>query len=446
MKEVPCSYQPGHAKSVRQQRDTRMPSTSYPSYLRPCNWPVTTPPLQAKKRLTGDHGCDALVIGAGFTGIAIARKLSEINPLSRICILDAESVGEGSSGRNSGFILEHAFGIPDPEKTSRIYGLYQQAHADLMRFACPSASKPDTHIFKAAATSRGEKALVDLASYFRTSGQPHRPMSAHELKRITGSSYYQTGLSIPANRLVNPVNLVISAARNLPENTILYENSPVLNLEKTNSGWKAQTKHGSLQAPKVFLGNNAFAKNLGFGRSRSITIFTYAGITPVLDDEDRMQTSCSGQWGLLPAHRLGTTFRTTEDGRLLVRGMYGYEKESTKKTEQILTKSLQKRFPNLKSAQQLESWWGGTTSLTANGAPLWGELQSGLYCSSGCNGVGIVKGWLLGTALANQAYGQNSIDIPGLFGSPTWIPPEPFRRLGFLAASTYEKRLASDEK
>ncbi|MEP3245237.1 MAG: FAD-binding oxidoreductase [Sneathiella sp.] len=423
-----------------------MPSPSYPSYLRPCNWPTTTPPLHGRNMLAGNHDCDALVIGAGFTGIAIARKLSEINPLSRICLLDAESVGEGSSGRNSGFVLEHAFGSLNPEKTSRIYRLFQQAHSDLMGFAHPSTPKTDDHIFKAAATRRGEKALIDLASYFRASGQPHKPMTASELKEITGSSYYLSGISIPGNRLANPVDLVLSAARNLPKNIILYENSPVLSLEKTSSGWKAQTKQGSLKAPKVFLGNNAFVKNLGFGQSRSITIFTYAGITPVLDTEERIKTSSSGQWGLLPAHRLGTTFRTTEDGRLLVRGMYGYEKESANKTEQTLSQSLRKRFPNLKSAQHLESWWGGTTSLTANSAPLWGELQAGLYCSSGCNGVGIVKGWLLGTALASQAYGQNSIDVPDLFGSPTWIPPEPFRKLGFLAASTYEKRLASDEK
>ena len=206
------------------------------------------------------------------------------------------------------------------------------------------------------------------------------------------------------------------------------------------------TPEGVLQAPKVFLANNAFAKNLGYGQGHSVTIYTYAAITEPLAPKERQQVMGEGQWGLLPAHRLGSTLRTTDDGRLLIRGMYGYEKEGGREVEQILQRSLQKRFPDLESAQSLARWWGGTTALTSNGAPLWGELKSGLYASIGCNGVGIIKGWMLGQELAQLACNQSTLDIHGLFGKPGWIPPEPLRQLGFLAVSELEKNMAGNEK
>ena len=49
---------------------------------------------------------DWLVIGAGFTGLSAARRLSEHNPGDRIVILDASRVAEGPAGRNSGFMID----------------------------------------------------------------------------------------------------------------------------------------------------------------------------------------------------------------------------------------------------------------------------------------------------------------------------------------------------
>ena len=48
---------------------------------------------------------DYLIVGAGMVGMSIAYQLKNINPKSKICILEKEpSVGLHSSGRNSGVI------------------------------------------------------------------------------------------------------------------------------------------------------------------------------------------------------------------------------------------------------------------------------------------------------------------------------------------------------
>lgn len=422
-----------------------MSLTSYPSYLRPCGWLEQPDSGLQRAPLSGDCQFDAIVVGAGYTGLAIARRLAELQPEYQIAVIEAERVGSGSPGRNSGFVLETVLAAPDSHRAAQIWPHYQQAHRALAACAGLNDDASEQHVFKAAATARGEQALKKLADLLDASGQPWQAMDSEQLRSITGSDYYRQGVKLLGNRLLNPARLIQTVAQQLPDNVCLFENSPVLELAQQQSGWQVRTASGTARAPRLMLANNAFIKGLGYGRSRSVTIYTYAGITAPLNSAGQQQIAGQGDWGLLPAHRLGTTFRNTDDGRLLVRGMYGYESEGGEEVERILQRSLSRRFPDLEGAQSLEKWWGGTTSLTANGAPLWGELKPGLFASIGCNGVGIVKGWLLGSTLAELANGQPTLDVPMLFGRPSWMPPEPIRQLGFLAVSELEKQMAGGE-
>lgn len=425
-----------------------MPILTYPSYRHPCGWESPPVAQMGGLKYQGNCSCDAIVVGAGYTGLAIARRLGELYPGGDIRVLDAERIGAGSPGRNSGFMLETVFTASETTKAGKLNRLYRQAHQDMLAQSglLNLETEATERVFKAAATSRGEKGLHKLGRFLQNSGQPWKYMASSELRDLTGSDYYRCGISLPGNRLVNPLQLIQALASQLAQNVTVHENSPVLAVTRNERGWCAQTPEGRLTAPKLFLANNAFAKRLGYGHSHAITIYTYAGLTPILDEHEQDVVTSHGHWGLLPAHRLGTTFRTTPDGRLLVRGMYGYEREDESKPAEILIRSLRKRFPSLDGTKRLEKWWGGTTSLTSNGAPLWGELKSGLFISAGCNGTGIVKGWLLGTALANFASSIKHVDIPALMGTPSWMPPEPLRQLGFTIVSSIERKIASNEQ
>jgi len=418
----------------------------YPVYQRSCGWTEAPNLIRRYPRLTSTQSCDAVIIGAGYTGIAIAKQLATRNPDMDIRILEAETVGSGSPGRNSGFVLEHAFTAANTAAAGVLYELYQATQNEMRATAYQGAHTPKSHIFKGAATQRGEKKLAGLAQFLETSGQPFEWMDSDHMRSITGSSYYRAGLNLPGNSLVNPYALISNLAQSLQPSITLYEESPAIHLSQDSLGdWLIATPEGSLKAPMVFLANNAFAASLGVGNAYSVKIFTYAGVTPPLPAELFASLAPEGQWGLLPAHRLGSTLRTTEDGRLLIRGFYGYEHEGNDSTRSYLEQSLFSRFPELRR-YGLDKWWGGTTSLTANGAPLCGQLKKGLFASIGCNGVGILKGTLLGQQLANLATGQPNMDVQGLMGKPGWMPPEPIRQIGFNMVSAVERRLAGAER
>ncbi|EKV31874.1 oxidoreductase-related protein [Caenispirillum salinarum AK4] len=77
--------------------------------------------------LVGDQEADFAVVGAGFVGVAAARRLAELCPDARIALVDAQRVGEGTSGRFSGFVIElpHKGDLekPDQAHKQRLHGL-----------------------------------------------------------------------------------------------------------------------------------------------------------------------------------------------------------------------------------------------------------------------------------------------------------------------------------
>ena len=77
-----------------------------PNYENDCGWYKNLPERDANASLQGNIEADIVVIGAGFTGLAAARRLAELSPDKHIVLLDALAIGMASSGRNSGFMID----------------------------------------------------------------------------------------------------------------------------------------------------------------------------------------------------------------------------------------------------------------------------------------------------------------------------------------------------
>ena len=69
-------------------------------------WSAILPPREAKPALSADAYADWIVLGAGYAGLAAARRLAENCPNQSIAIIDAGEAGENASGRNSGFAID----------------------------------------------------------------------------------------------------------------------------------------------------------------------------------------------------------------------------------------------------------------------------------------------------------------------------------------------------
>src|SRR5262249_49441742 len=114
---------------------------------------------------------------------------------------------------------------------------------------------------------------------------------------------------------------------------------------------------------------------------------------------------------------------------------------------ELLTESYRRRYPHMAS-HSFEHVWSGVTALTRNGATFFGELRPNVYVSAGCNGVGILKGSMFGRLLADLAIGLDSEELHQVLAmeKPTWLPPEPFRKIGVMSAIRYHAATAGPER
>ena len=77
-----------------------------PAHLGPAAWNCILGEQPKPRQLDEDQSADFAVVGAGFAGLAAARRLTQLAPGSRILMLDAGRIAEGASGRNSGFMID----------------------------------------------------------------------------------------------------------------------------------------------------------------------------------------------------------------------------------------------------------------------------------------------------------------------------------------------------
>lgn len=420
---------------------------SHPDYRQACGWNALLPERTSAHALDTDLPADVVIIGAGFTGLAAARRLGTIRPGDRVVILEASTAGEGNPGRNSGFLLDIALAndadagaLDRMQHCNRLIRGAMDELRTLVETLGIDCGLARTGTYRAAAGSAGCAALRRYRKFLEGAGLPFEILDRSTLRQRLGTSFYRDGLYSPDCWLVQPAALIRGLADHLPSGTQLFERSPALDITRANDRWTVRSRHGSVTAPTVLVANNAFCKSLGIGGSRLAAIYTSAALTAPLPPAALARLGTESVWGLLPAHRLGSTLRRTRDGRLLIRSTYSYEREPrADRVAACLRDSLDKRFPWLDGVTFAASW-SGATGFTLNGAPLWGRTGPGLYVSAGCNGGGIVKGTLFGRLLADLAADRPVPDIAALFGTPAWMPPEPFRRAGFHVVSALERR------
>src|SRR5690554_8228020 len=69
-------------------------------------WSLLSKPRTPNPALCQDISADWVVVGGGLAGLAAARRLAEHRPHESVVLVEADAVGEGAQGRNSGFAID----------------------------------------------------------------------------------------------------------------------------------------------------------------------------------------------------------------------------------------------------------------------------------------------------------------------------------------------------
>ncbi len=421
-----------------------MKATHLPADDHSCGWFETLPPRPDPVSLQGDQQCDWAVIGAGYTGVAAARRLAELCPNERVVVLDAQRAGEGASGRNSGFMVDVStprFAM-DPGQDD----LYVRKHefnlaaiSQLRETVDSNAIEcqwSDAGKYHCAADSGNIKSVEEIAAFCRRLGFEHEFLDRKALEQRLGTSYYQCAVYTPGNVLVQPAALARGLALSLPESVNLFEQSPVTSME-FGDVIRLQCPGGTLGAKSLILASNAFLPGQGVLKQRLMPLTLTASMTRVLHPHERLKQDSDRDWGVLSAHATGATVRYTKDQRIMIRNTSEFWPRMSMRSGELARRrgiherGLTARFPML-DGQAIEYTWSGVVCVSANGMPYFGALAKNVYASGGYNGSGVARGSLAGRLLVDYALGHESDLLSNvLLGpQPTWIPPRPFLDLG----------------
>jgi len=425
-----------------------------------CGWLKGLQSRTNYKSLNNNLKCDYLIVGAGYTGLSAARKLSEINSSKKIIVVDAQLAGEGSSSRNSGYLVDTTLNdgftsnkdINNYKKKVKIYKLGINAVENFIKEHQVDCDWNECGKYFASSKIEDLFIAKRFSKLLSSINLDNKILNQEQLEKKLGTNFYKIAVLTKGGVLINPAKLVRAMVDVLPKNVELYENSPLIKWNKNNNFIDCQFEKNSIQTNKIIFCANGFLKSLNIKKNFNFPLTLTASMTRPLDDEEFKSIGEPKEWGVLPIRPMGATIRFTKDRRLLIRNtaemknpnsMSKYELD---KRKLIHLKGLIKRFPTLKT-NLIEDSWSGIVSRSRNSSQLFEMVDKNIYVAGCYNGSGIGVGTLFGEQIAIMASDQqsNEIEIINKRNKPNWLPPSPILNLGVQTRLFFERLRAKSE-
>lgn len=424
-------------------------------------WYNILPPAPPARRVSGQQGFDYVVVGAGFAGLAAARRLAEQLPETEIALIEAERVGYGASGRNSGFVIDlpHNVSASDHAKLAelgrremRLNKLAIDWLSDLVekhQIQCQWSRRGKIH---AAIEDKGVRDLEKFKASLDQVEADYTELDAAVLRARLGTDYYRAGIHTPGCILMQPAALTRGLGAALPPNVSLLEESPVVEIDY-GAEIELTCPEGAVRTKQLLLATNGFTMGFGFEKNRLIPVMTFGSLTRPLGEAERQALGGEPDWGIIPGEHLGTTLRYTQDHRLLIRNTFAYtpdfsySRAGLARMRKLHKAAFEARFPMLPEVG-FEHTWGGVLTFSRNHAPCFGRLADNVWSAACQNGVGAAKGTYQGRLLADLIVGAESDHLRDMLAHdrPAANIPQPFLGFGVRARIAFEQSRAGRER
>ena len=211
--------------------------------------------------LKGHLDVDAVVIGAGIVGAAVAATFSRRGV--RVAVVEAELAGHGSTAASSALLMQE----PDEHLTAltrrygsrsarRIWELSRNAARDLIKtlrrlnIACDLVER-DTVYY--ATESKAVPALRAEHKRRRAAGFGGRWLDAAALKHATGIAG-KAAIRTSGNARLDPYRACLGLLWSAHERGArIFERSAVNRVDITRAGVTVRTRHGTIAAQRVII-------------------------------------------------------------------------------------------------------------------------------------------------------------------------------------------------
>ena len=389
-----------------------------------------SPPVSIR-HLSSDP-VDVAIVGAGYTGLAAARRLARAG--ASVVVIERESIGWGASSRNGGQVLT---GLKlDAGTLVARYG--ERRARELFDISRDAMAKLDAIVGEEAIACEYERVghlqaawkpahfrafQEEQALVGRMFGHRVELVPPSEQRSELGSGRYHGLLVDEGSSAINPAQyvhgLALAAARS---GARVVTHTSVTHVKPRGRRWTVSTSGGDIDARDVLMATDGSSSSVSPALERRLVpVGSYLIATETLDESIGRR--------LLPRRRVAFDskhflfyFRLTSDHRLLFGGRAEFRRplgNSARRAAPILRRGMIEVFPELAEAQ-IDYAWGGTVTFTRDQMPRAGSLE-GVHYAGGYAGHGIAMATYLGDLIARRIAGE-PIEHPMLDDS---FPPIP---------------------
>lgn len=408
-------------------------------------WPV-------QPRLDGDHQCDVVVIGGGFTGLSAALACAERG--FSVILLEKEKIAFGASGRNGGQLipglrwtaseLEEDFG---KERTDALFDLcWRQnrvkARIEKHHINCDLKAG---HL-EAAWTPADFEAMRREAEHLSARfGYQSNAIAKPDMGAHIGSTLYHGGIYDQQGGHFHPINYAIGLGKAaLAAGVTILEDCRAFGVI---DGLQpvVSALGGDIRARHVILAADSWMSEIWtrddaprLGRY-TVPIMNYNVATaPLANAEALLPTDAA----VADSRFVLNYFRLSADKRLIFGGGERYSQTPPKDIAAFVRPFMAEVFPQIGDAK-IDYGWGGAVAVTMNRLPHIGR-RGNVFFAHGFSGHGALVTTLAGELIAEAMAGTAErfdvlANLPSRpFPGGKWLR-QPLATLGLLYYAMKDK-------
>lgn len=399
---------------------------------------ATAPSTAPADPLEGSHEVQVAVVGGGFAGLNTALGLAE-RGMGDVCLLEAERIGHGASGRNGGFVFAgYSLGEATllrqlgevraralfARTVDAVQRIRERVREHAIECELVDAGVLWANWFRDPRILRARQHLLQEHFGIRWDWLPREEVRA----RLDTPRYGEALFERNAMHL-HPLKYAQGLARSARGHGIrVHEHSAVLELRRVGHEWLVRTRSGELRARHVVLACGGYLAGLEPRVDRAVLpIATYVMVTEPLGD--RLHQLIRTDSAVYDTRFAFDYYRKLGDGRLLWGGRISVRNRPPDEVERLLRKDLARVYPQLADVR-VDHAWSGLMSYARHQMPQVGGDGQGLWWAQAFGGHGLaptaVAGELLADAIAEGGDDWRAFDRFGLVSA--WRP------LGYVAA------------
>ena len=387
--------------------------------------------------LSDEIGADVAVVGGGFTGLSTALHLAEGG--RRVCVVEAEDIGFGASGRNGGQV-NPGLKVSESEVVARLgeagRGLFRLGEeatdflAELVKRKNLACSFIRPGLIRLAHNAPAMKALQSALRSLNERGVAATWLDRTAVETLVGTARYLGGILDPRGGSVHPLDLVRELARAAAgAGARLFARSPVVQLSRAADRWHVVCPGGRVVADNVIVATNGYTNALIPRLAQSLLpVNSFQVATDPIDASLRSRILPGGH-AVYDSRRLVLYFRRSPDDRVVIGGRASFVSNrsipDSASDYAVIERTLMAIFPDLRSTP-FAFRWTGLVCVTPDALPHYHQPSPGLHVLLGYNGRGVALSIRAGAWLAHKLLGvPDTGEIPATRIRP--IPGHAFR-------------------